>query len=93
MEGQNDNFIMDSLPELEAKTLGCHCHPDLPCHSEILISLFKEKYAIPDLVPNGSSFTVRLGLTVKERWVNHNNFEKQRLMAIIRSRYNSNTQN
>ena len=86
-------FLMDSLPELEAKTLGCYCHPDLPCHGQVLISLFKEKYAIPDLVPNGSRFTVRLGLSARERWVKHNDFEKRRLMAAIKSRYMSNTQN
>ena len=90
---RSDSFLMNSLPELEAKTLGCYCYLTLPCHGQILIKLFKEKYAIPDIVPNGSRFQVRLGLRAKERWVNQNHFEKRRLMAIIRSRYRSNTQN
>ena len=85
-------FLMDSLPELEVKTLGCYCHPDLPCHRQVLISLFKEKYAIPDLVPNGSRFTVRLGLRARDSWMRQNNFEKRRLMTALKSRYMSNSQ-
>ena len=74
---RNDMFLMNSLPELEAKTLGCYCQLDIPCHGQILISLFKEKYAIPDIIPNGNRFKVKISIAARERWLERNEFEKQ----------------
>lgn len=30
--------LIDALPELKGKTLGCHCAP-LPCHGDILLEM------------------------------------------------------
>jgi hypothetical protein len=38
--------LMEALPELAGKTLGCWCAPKA-CHGEILIGLCREKGLIP----------------------------------------------
>jgi hypothetical protein len=38
--------LMDSLHELAGKRLGCWCSP-APCHGDVLVKLFKEKFGIP----------------------------------------------
>lgn len=38
--------LMDDLHELEGKILGCFCDQKNPCHTQILVKLFKEKYNI-----------------------------------------------
>ena len=35
--------LMDSLIELEGKTLGCCCKP-LKCHGDVLVELIRKKY-------------------------------------------------
>ncbi len=35
--------LMDALGELAGKTLGCWCVPR-PCHGDVLVALFKEKF-------------------------------------------------
>lgn len=39
IERQQD--LLDALPELEGKTLGCWCAP-LPCHGDELVKLLEE---------------------------------------------------
>ena len=34
--------LLDALPELVGKRLGCYCAP-LPCHGDVLIKLIKER--------------------------------------------------
>jgi len=34
--------LMDALPELVGKVLGCYCYP-LPCHGDVLLKLLKEQ--------------------------------------------------
>lgn len=34
--------LMDSLDELEGKTLGCFCKPE-PCHGDVLLELLTQK--------------------------------------------------
>lgn len=34
--------LMDALPELEGKTLGCYCKP-LSCHGDILLELLTKR--------------------------------------------------
>lgn len=34
--------LLDALPELVGKRLGCHCAP-LPCHGDVLVALIKER--------------------------------------------------
>jgi hypothetical protein len=36
-------LLYDSLYRLSGKELGCWCHPS-PCHGNVLIKLFAEKY-------------------------------------------------
>ena len=55
---RSNSFLMNSLTELEAKNLGCYCYSHLPCHGQVLIKLFRERYAIPDVIPDGSPFRV-----------------------------------
>ena len=88
---RSNSFLMNSLTELEAKNLGCYCYSDLPSHGQVLIKLFKERYAIPDVIPNGSPFRVRLGSKEMERWEKQIQSERQRLLTIIESRYRRNT--
>ena len=38
---RNNSFLMNSLPELKNKNLGCWCHPK-PCHGDILTKLYQE---------------------------------------------------
>lgn len=38
IQGRPD--LLEALPELAGKRLGCWCHPD-PCHGGVLIELFK----------------------------------------------------
>lgn len=38
----NQPFLMNSLHELEGKTLGCWCKPK-PCHGDVLIHLVEER--------------------------------------------------
>jgi hypothetical protein len=35
--------LLDRLPELEGKTLGCWCKPHERCHADVLIRLFEER--------------------------------------------------
>jgi hypothetical protein len=35
--------LMEHIHELEGKTLGCFCNQKNPCHTQILVKLFKEK--------------------------------------------------
>lgn len=35
--------LLNDLPELYGKTLGCFCHPKA-CHGDILVRLTREKY-------------------------------------------------
>ena len=42
---RNNKELMDSLPELKDKILGCWCKPK-SCHGDILIKLLKEKKII-----------------------------------------------
>lgn len=39
---QERQDLIDALPELVGKTLGCWCKP-LPCHGDVLIKLMQEK--------------------------------------------------
>ena len=36
--------LWDKLEDLENKVLGCWCKPSYPCHADVLIKLYKEKY-------------------------------------------------
>ena len=38
---RNNSFLMNSLPELKNKNLGCWCHPR-PCHGDVLVKLYQE---------------------------------------------------
>jgi len=40
---RKNEFLMNSLHELEGKILACWCSPK-PCHGDILIKLWKENY-------------------------------------------------
>ena len=40
---RNNPDLFNALIELEGKVLGCWCKPS-PCHGDILIKLFKERY-------------------------------------------------
>ena len=44
-----DNLIND-LAELEGKVIGCWCKPE-PCHGDLLVNLFKEKFIFPPQPP------------------------------------------
>lgn len=35
-------YLMEALPELKGKRLGCHCAP-LPCHGDVLARLADER--------------------------------------------------
>jgi hypothetical protein len=37
----NNKKLMNCLPELKGKRLGCHCKPDI-CHGDVLVELVKE---------------------------------------------------
>ena len=84
---RNNKVILDALSELEAKYLGCYCEPNLPCHGGILISLFKERFEIPDIIPDGSKFKVRISIAARNRWLEKNEFEKQRLTTLLKSKH------
>ena len=53
--------LMNDLAELEGKVLGCWCKPE-PCHGDVLIKLFKEKFPsspqtplpFPHIITDGS---------------------------------------
>jgi len=47
---RNNKYLMESLPELEGKILGCWCYPKR-CHGEVLIKLLDElgKYDLSSL--------------------------------------------
>jgi len=38
---RNNKELMNSLPELESKVLGCWCKPK-PCHGDVLVKLLEE---------------------------------------------------
>ena len=38
--------LLKDIQELEGKTLGCFCDQSQPCHTKILVKLFKEFYNI-----------------------------------------------
>ncbi|HEX3035823.1 MAG TPA: DUF4326 domain-containing protein [Thermodesulfobacteriota bacterium] len=38
--------LLDRLPELEGKRLGCYCKPEL-CHGDILVELFMQRVYEP----------------------------------------------
>lgn len=40
----NNPALMEMLPELRGKRLGCYCAPK-PCHGDILVELLEELYA------------------------------------------------
>ena len=91
---RNNMLLMNSLPELEGKTLGCFCPHDVHCHGQVLISLFREKYQIPDIIPNGQKFTIQFNANFQDwlnhtgrQWIHRNEREKQRLYEAIQSRY------
>ena len=44
---RDDPDLMDAIPELNGKELGCWCKPSA-CHGDILIKLFKEHFNITD---------------------------------------------
>lgn len=35
---KDQSYLMDDIPSLKGKVLGCHCKP-LPCHGDILVRL------------------------------------------------------
>lgn len=35
--------LINELPELKGKILGCYCHPQ-PCHGDILVKLINKLY-------------------------------------------------
>ena len=55
---RNDPDLMDAIPELNGKELGCWCKPS-DCHGDILIKLFKEHFDITDDHDNHQSFSLR----------------------------------
>ena len=82
---RNNAVLLNALPELAGKNLGCYCQPFLPCHGQILVNLFKEKFGIPDIVPAGSKFTVMFDTSAN--WWEKNALEKEHLASILESRY------
>lgn len=38
--------LLKDIPQLEGKTLGCFCDQSQPCHTNILVKLFKEFHKI-----------------------------------------------
>ena len=38
----SNEHLMQKLPDLCGKTLGCWCDPE-PCHGHVIIEIFKEK--------------------------------------------------
>jgi hypothetical protein len=38
--------LLKDIQELEGKTLGCFCDQTQPCHTKVLVKLFKEFYKI-----------------------------------------------
>jgi hypothetical protein len=34
----DQDYLMEDIPELKGKILGCHCKPD-PCHGDVLVRL------------------------------------------------------
>ena len=91
---RHNEVLLNALSELASKYLGCYCEPHLPCHGGILISLYREKFEIPDVIPDGSQFTIRIDRAAKNRWWARNEIVKQRLTRLLRSmhiyRYNYN---
>jgi len=47
-----NNFLVNSLPELKGKNLGCWCYPQKKCHGEILVKLYKEFCEKPNPSPD-----------------------------------------
>ena len=91
---RHNEVLLNALSELASKYLGCYCEPHLPCHAGILISLYREKFEIPDVIPDGSQFTIRISRAAENRWLARNEIEKQRLTTLLKSklmyRYNYN---
>lgn len=46
---RGNSELMNCLYELSGKKLGCWCHPK-PCHGDVLIKLYNEKYNIKTLL-------------------------------------------
>ena len=53
---RNDPDLMNAIPELNGKELGCWCKPSA-CHGDILIKLFKEHFNIIEDHDNHQSFS------------------------------------
>lgn len=52
---RNSPTLWDSLDELDGKTLGCYCKPK-PCHGDVLVNLFNEKFNIVPLKESNEWF-------------------------------------
>ena len=99
---RSDSTLMDSIIELDGKHLGCFCR--LPsdyscrytykgptCHGNIIINIFRERYNIPDLVPEGGTVLIRGApqdwvLKNREQWVEKNEIRREELFSIIHDR-------
>ena len=53
-----------SLEELGGKTLCCHCPRDLPCHGDVLIDAYSDRFGSPTGVAP-SSIDIREAIAVK----------------------------
>ena len=67
---RNNMLLMNSLPEIGGIILGCFCPLGVECHGQVLISLFREKYLIPDIIPDGQKFTIHCHANFQD-WLNH----------------------
>ena len=47
---RDNKYLMDKLPSLEGKRLGCWCHP-LPCHGDVIIKLIEEQITTKKFFP------------------------------------------
>ena len=46
---RHNAYLMNSLPELKGKKLGCWCHPN-PCHGDVLVKLYQENCEKPQVL-------------------------------------------
>ena len=46
---RHNAYLMNSLPELKGKKLGCWCHPN-PCHGDVLVKLYQENFEKPQVL-------------------------------------------
>ena len=54
----NNPELMNALPELKGKTLGCYCSP-LACHGDILLKLANPEIAIHKPIPIKNTVTFK----------------------------------